>query len=202
MRLPGTSLALAASALALAGCASMNSVTSEVASFGEWPATRAPGTYAVERLPSQQQRGPQQEAVEAAARRALEQVGFKPADAATADVIVQIGARQTRYDSFNPWDDPLWWRWGPSYWRRPGYYWRPGWGFPPRYESQYEQEVGLLLRDRRTGTPLYEARASTGSRFEPGSGAWAAMFEAAMKDFPNAVPQPHRVSVPLTPKQP
>ena len=199
MRLP---LAFAVSAVALAGCASMNTITSEVASFGEWPANRPPGTYAIERLPSQQARGgAQQVAFEAAARSALEQVGFRPADAASADVIVQLGARVTRTD-FELWDDPLWWRWGPHYWRRPGYYWRPGWGFPPRYETQYEQEVGLLIRDRRTGTPLYEARASSESRFDPGSAAFAAMFQAAMKDFPNAVPQPHRISVPLAPKEP
>lgn len=192
------SLVLAVAALALAGCASMNSVTSDVATYGEWPAGRAPGSYAIERLPSQQALGgPRQEGLESAARAALEQVGFKPAaDAAQADVMVQIGARATRTD-YVPWDDPLWWRWGPSYWRRPGYYWRPGWAWPPMYETQYDQEVGLLIRDRKTGTPLYEARATNASRSQPSSEVFAAMFQAAMKDFPNAVPQPHRVSVQL-----
>jgi hypothetical protein len=65
------------------------------------------------------------------------------------------------------------------------------------YESQYDQEVGLLIRDRRTGTPLYEARATNGSISRPGSDVFAAMFQAALKDFPNAVPQPHRIAVPL-----
>jgi hypothetical protein len=191
-------LSLAAGALALAGCAAMNSVTSDVATYGEWPAGRAPGSYAIERLPSQQAHAsPMQASIEAGARSALEQAGFKPAaDAAQADVMVQIGARTTRTD-YVPWDDPLWWRWGPSYWRRPGYYWRPGWAWPPMYESQYDQEVGLLIRDRRTGTPLYEARATNGSRSSPSGDVFAAMFQAALKDFPNAVPSPHRVAVQL-----
>ena len=193
-------LAPVALALALAGCASMNSVTSDVASFGEWPGGRAPGTFVIERLPSQKQRGPEQDSLEAGARAALEQAGFKPAaDAASADVLVQVGARITRMD-VTPWDDPLWWRWGPSYWRRPGYYWRPGWGFPPHYESQYDQEVGLLIRDRRNGTPLYEARASNASITRPDALTLGAMFQAALKDFPNAVPQPHRIAVSLTPQ--
>ena len=42
--------------LGLGGCAAMRSVSSEVSTFGEWPATRKPGTYAFERLPSQQAR--------------------------------------------------------------------------------------------------------------------------------------------------
>lgn len=190
-------LALAAAVLSLAGCASMNSVTSEVASYGTWPADRAPGSFAIERLPSQQVRGEQQDSMEAAARSALEQAGFKPAaDASQADVVVQLGARATRTD-YVPWDDPLWWRWGPSYWRRPGYYWRPGWGWPPSYDTQYDQEVGLLIRDRKSGTPLYEARATNGSLSRPTPDVFAAMFQAALKDFPNAVPQPHRVAVSL-----
>lgn len=197
--MPAARLAPFVLTLALAGCASLNSVTSQVASFGEWPAARPPGTYAIERLPSQKARGSEQDALESGARSALEQAGFKPAaDAANADVVVQVGARITRTD-FTPWDDPLWWRWGTSYWHRPGYYWHPGWGFPPRYESQYDQEVGLLIRDRRSGTPLYEARASRESSFQPGSREMDAMFQAALKDFPNAVPQPHRIDVALSP---
>jgi hypothetical protein len=192
-------LALAAVLLALAGCAAMNSVTSDVTTYGEWPAGRAPGTFAIERLPSQQaHRGAYQDQIEAAARAALEQAGFKPAaEPAQADVVVQIGARLTRTD-YVPWDDPLWWPWGPHYWRRPGYFWHPGWGWPPQYETQYDQEVGLLIRDRRSGAPLYEARATNESRVSPGDKVLGAMFQAALKDFPNAVPQPHRIAVQLT----
>ena len=43
--------ALAGAAL-LAGCASLHSVDTSVATFGAWPADAAPGTYAFDRLPS------------------------------------------------------------------------------------------------------------------------------------------------------
>lgn len=189
---------LAATVSLLAGCAAMNRVDSEVTSFGDWPAGRAPGTYTIERLPSQQARANQQDALEAAARPALEQAGFHAApDAASADVVVQLGARITRTD-FSPWDDPFWWRWGGGYWHRPG--WRAGfgWGWPPHYETQYDREVGVLIRDRKTSAPLYEARASNDSTVQGDNKTLSAMFQAALKDFPNVDPKPHRVAVQLS----
>src|SRR5688572_26307922 len=110
-------LALIAAALVLFGCAAMNTVHSDVATFGDWPSGRAPGTFTIERLPSQQARGAQHDLLETSARQALERVGFKPAaDAAGADVVVQVGARTQRTE-YAYYDDPLWWRWGPGYWR-------------------------------------------------------------------------------------
>ena len=47
-------LSLLIAAASLAGCASLNSLTSEVSSYSQWPADRKPGSYAFERLPSQQ----------------------------------------------------------------------------------------------------------------------------------------------------
>jgi hypothetical protein len=184
-------------AAALAGCAAISSVTSEVSSFGEWPAGRAPGTYAFERLPSQQQRAAEADALEAAARTALAKAGFKPvAEGAQPDVTVQVGARTTRTEVV-PWDDPLWFRGGFGYWRR-GPWAGPGWSAsiyasPPRYD----REVALLIRDRTSGKPLFETRASNESG-SPGSGAvTAAMFQAAMLDFPKTGLNPRRVNVPL-----
>jgi hypothetical protein len=190
-------LSSAAAAALLAGCAAINSVTSEVSSFGEWPAGRAPGSYAFERLPSQQQRAAEADALEAAARPALAKAGFKPvAEGAEPDVTVQAGARTTRTE-YGPWNDPLWWQGGFGYWRR-GPWIGPSWSMsvyasPPRYD----REVALLIRDRATGKPLFEARASN----ESGSGAspsvLAAMFEAALLDFPKTGLNPRRVNVPL-----
>jgi hypothetical protein len=190
---------VAGGVLALAGCAAMNTVHSDVSSFGQWPTGRPPGTYTIERLPSQQA-NPRELSVEAAAAAGLEEAGFKPAaNAASADVIVQIGARITRSD-LGPWNDPLWWRWGPSYWHHPGWYGH-GWAWPPYYDNpayeQFDREVGLLIRDRSSGTPLYEARAVNSSATQGNEDTLRAMFEAAMKDFPNTVPQPHDVGVAL-----
>jgi len=199
-------MSLAAAAGLLAGCAALNTVTSEVATYGDWPAGRAPGRYAFERLPSQQAQPQRQAELEAAATRALEKAGFAPAsDAAQADVIVQVGARLTRIE-VSPWDDPLWWRWGPGYWRSP--LWRPArapfyspyWSLRADWGTRYERNVAVLLRERSSGTPLYEAHAQTDGATMGSAALLAAMFEAALQDFPaTGAKNPRSVSVTLTP---
>lgn len=200
--------AAAAVTLALAGCASLNTVTSEVSTYGEWPAGRLAGSYVIERLPSQQAKAKDQEPLEAGARKALETAGFRPAaDKASADVVVQIGARVTRFDR-SPWDDPLWTgfygpRWAGPAWVGPGP--SPFWAwrmrpFPPD-RSEYLREVGVLIRDNRAGgdkgQPLYEARARTDGITNGGAPMLGAMFEAALKEFPKVQNEPHDVSVTL-----
>ena len=189
--------ALLTGALLLGGCAAMRSISSDVSSYGEWPAGRAPGAYAFERLPSQQARPAESDALEAAARSALEHAGFTPVDAGKApDVLVQVGAREARTD-FYPWDDPLWWRGGFGYWRG-GPWVSPGWGLGMRYDfPRYERQVAVLIRDRASGKPLFEARASSegGSRLD--GAVLGAMFQAAMMDFPRLGMNPRRVVVEL-----
>jgi hypothetical protein len=176
-------------ALVLGGCAGLNTLTSDVATYGDWPAGRAPGRYVFERLPSQQARPERQAAIEAAAARALEKAGFAPAaDAAQADVIVQVGARISKTEIV-PWDDPLWWRWGAGYWRSPMGWPRgphsPYWSLHADWASvRYERNVAVLLRDRASGAPLYEAHAQTGGSTAGDGTVLGAMFEAALKDFP------------------
>lgn len=181
--------------LALAGCAGLNSIDSDVSSYSQWPAGRAPGRYVFERLPSQRAHESQQQMLEAAARDALAHAGFTEApDAASADVQVQVGARLQRYDP-SPWADPFWYRWGGWGWPRHGGWWGP----PPMLmdSPRYEREVAVLIRDRRDGQVLYETRAANES-LSPGNGAtYAAMFEAALKDFPQPAVNPRRVSIPL-----
>ena len=200
----------------LASCASINTLQAQVASYGTWPAQRKPGTYAFERLPSQQARADLQQRLEDAARPAIEAAGFSAAAAGEApDVLVQVGARITRYER-SPWDDPMWWYggYGHGYY---GYYGRPWPGlyrpypfypypyhgyWPSWYYSQparYDREVGLLLRDRGNGTPLYEARASSEGYSSGGDELLSAMFKASMADFPNSGSVPHTVTLPLSP---
>jgi hypothetical protein len=179
-------------------CASFNTLNAEVASYGSWPPERKPGSYAFERLPSQQARADAQQRLEDAAHPALAAAGFvSAAPGATPDVLVQVGARITRYER-SPWDDPLWWRGGFGFWHpRPfaGPY--PGWyhSQPPRYD----REVALLLRDRSTGAPLYEARASSEGSTSGGDEMLSAMFKAAMGDFPQSGSVPHTITVQLSP---
>ena len=192
--LGGTALLLA---LGGVGCASLNQIHSEVSSYGSWPAGRSPGSYRIERLPSQAAKPAAQSDLERAAAAALAEAGFRPAaEGSAADVVVQVGARVSR-ESRLPWDDPLWWHaWGPRWnsmlWAQPGWAWRAQWE-----RTDYQREVALLLRDRASGEALYEARARSEGVSAGGDEVLAAMFSAALKDFPRAVPEPHSVSVPV-----
>lgn len=185
-------------AAVLGGCAALNTLHTEVSTYGQWPPGRTPGTYAFERLPSQQARAQAQDALEAAARPALREAGFTETPAGQEpDVRVQVGARLTRVD-VGPWSSQF----GISgYWagsRNP--WWGPGWGLGWQAElPRYEREVGLLVRDHASGRVLYEARAGyEGSAVGDGR-MLAAMFSAAMKDFPDPGVNPRAVRVSLEP---
>lgn len=194
-------------AAALAGCASFYTLDTDVSSFSRWPAGRAPSTYAFERLPSQQAQPQQAQMLEDAARPALESAGLLPAPAGSAaDVTIQVGARITETDR-SPFDDPFWYR-GRGLWHRPFAYGRhgrfggPGWrwgAWDPFYDLPvFEREVGLLVRDKASGEPLYEARAETQGLTTGVTTILPAMFGAAMRDFPlGNTANPHRVSVEL-----
>ncbi len=207
------SAAALASAALLAGCAAMNSVDTSVATFGDWPAGLTPGTYAFDRLPSQQKNPQRQQSMENAAAMALANAGFRPAaDGAKPAVMVQLGVRTERFEQA-PWDDPFWWggprRFGYGGWVGPGP-WGP-WGpygfhrglwapFPPQPDV-YLHEVALLIRDANSGKALYETRASSDGYSSGGDRLLAAMFDASMKDFPRSDDRPHnvRVELPLVP---
>lgn len=180
---------------ALAGCAAMRSVSSNVSTYGDWPPERKPGTYVFDRLPSQQARPAEADAAEAAARPALARAGFVPAPAGQApDVLVQVGTHTTRTD-YSPWGDPLWWPGGFGYWRQGPWLGSPWW-FSARYDAtRYEREVGVLIRDRASGKPLFEARASSEGNTPGSAQTLGAMFEAALMDFPKTGVNPRRVVV-------
>jgi hypothetical protein len=129
----------------------------------------------------------------------LEAAGFRPAaTGATPEVTVQVGGRVTRTDRA-PWDDPLWWRGGFGYWRH-GPWTGPYWGAGMHTDSpRYEREVALLIRDRASGQPLYETRASSDGLTRGDAAIVRAMFDAALKDFPAAGVNPRTVRTLLTP---
>jgi len=189
-----------AAGLALGGlgaCANLGNFAADVATFGTWPAGRAPGSYAIERLPSQESNAEQAQWLEAAVKPALERAGFKPVAAgAQPDVLVQVGARISRAE-LSPWDDPAWWRGGFGYWRR-GPWVGPHWHGSLRYTSpRYDREVAVLLRDRETGKPLYEARASSESWNGLDAEVLGKLYAAALMDFPATGINPRQVMVPL-----
>ena len=194
---------VAALALVLGGCAGFNTLNNEVSTYGPWPAGRQPASFTFERLPSQQVHPERQQRLEEAARAAVETAGFRAAaDANRAEYLMQIGARVTSND---PWiyNEPLFWHVGLRYGHGYGYgRWGHGWGagFGSVYPSSpsFEREVVLLIRDRQTGQLLYEARANNTGPSASINALLPAMFQAAMKDFPGAGPNPRRVSVELS----
>ena len=189
LSLPLCAALLAVALLALGGCAGLRTVESDVSSYSHWPAGRQASSYAFERLPSQQANPQQQDALEAAARDALAQAGFsEAAESASADVSVQVSARVTRQD-YTIYDDPFAWRGSLWYGHGFGHWWGPGLSMSyqsPRYE-----------RDRRSGEVLYETRASNNGPSWGDGETLAAMFAAALKDFPQTAVNPRRVSIPL-----
>lgn len=190
-------LSLLAAAALLAGCAAMNRLTSEVSSYSAWPADRKPGSYAFERLPSQQLRVERAQLIEDSARRALEGAGFTPAaEGEPSEYVVQLGVRVSATEAY--YDDPFWWRGGIYAHRfaRPWPYYGVGMAMPT---VTYEREVALLIRDRKSGQPLYETRASNDGGSASVKSLLPAMFEAAMKDFPAGSATPRQVTTDIAP---
>ena len=188
----------------LGACASLTTLQAQIASYGQWPAGRTPGTYAFDRLPSQQAQPETQQMLEDAAHRALAAAGFTAAATdAKPDVLVQVGARVTRYDT-GPWGDPF--AYG-GWYGYPGWYRRPWAGPYPYYPywagyygswTYYDRQVALMMRDGASGEPLYEARARSDA-YSNSSETLTAMFRAALADFPKSGSVPHGVSVPIVP---
>lgn len=194
--LSSLALSLALSTALLGGCASLRNVTSDVSSFGDWPAERKAGSFAFERLPSQAARPAEADALESAALPALLQAGFTPVAAgASPDVLVQLGARSQR-SGFVVWNDPLWWRGGFGYYRH-GPWLSPRWNLSMRSDfERFDREVAVLLRDHATGRPLFEARAVNEGNIDTADATTlGAMFEAALMDFPRLGINPRRVTV-------
>lgn len=156
-------LALAALLAALfAGCAATQ-LDANVHTVGTWPQGRAPGTFAFERLPSQQARADEQARLEAAAQPALAQAGFKPAAGAPPDVLVQVADRSMQgwVAGPDPFFGPGWGgmsvyggRWRPGPWG-PGWGWGGGYGLGGSVPFSLT-EVSVLILDAQSQKPLYE----------------------------------------------
>ena len=191
-------------ATTLTACASFNQLSSDVSTFSQWPANRKAASYAFDRLPSQQANAEAQQRLEDAAARALKTAGFTPAtDAKNADVTVQLGARVNVQDA-SPFDDPFWWRGGlyRGYavrgYRAGGF----GLGFGRSFYGtpNFEREVAVLIRDKKTGDALYEARAVNDGASQAINSLLPAMYDAALQGFPAQASStnPRRVTTLIT----
>ena len=197
-----------AAVMTLTGCASFNQLSSDVSTFNQWPTNRKAASYSFERLPSQQANAEAQQRLEDAAARALKTAGFTPAaDAKTADVTVQLGARVNLQDA-SPFDDPFWWRGGlyRGYavrgYRSGGLGFGFGLGFGRGFYGtpNFEREVAVLIRDKKTGDALYEARAVNDGASQAINSLLPAMYDAALQGFPAQAgsTNPRRVTTLIT----
>jgi hypothetical protein len=196
----------------LTGCASINAIDSDISTYSQWPAHQAPKSYFFERLPSQQNQNKVQDRLEAAAKPSLETAGFQAAaDAQSAQVMVQLFIRTTpiepprvvyprhyhqrpwpytrpyiRYDHWHHPFDPMWHAKSPFF--------DDEFPSPP---PRLIREVVLIMRERKSQQTVYEAHATTQAYGATSDKLLAALFKAALIDFPNEGVNPRSVSVML-----
>lgn len=182
--------------LLLSGCGGLRLVDAQVQATATSAPIESGARYRFERLPSQADQ-PQAAQVEAITQVALAQVGLVRNDSA-ARYSVLPGARIQPY-SADYWGDPI---------GRPvtGPYGQivigtgsagsmVGWGmrFPP--PTHYRYEVSLLLRDLQSGQVVYETRAFHDGPWRDSDNILAALFEAALKDFPHPPGGMRRINI-------
>jgi hypothetical protein len=197
--------------LMLGGCAGVPQLTSEVSSFPQWPAQRAPGRYVFERLPSQDAKPQQQAALESACAPALAAAGFAPAALPEqADVSVQLTAAvsvdtRMRYDPFWPPFGPYgagpygrlshagpWGPWGP---------WGP-FGPPGADLPRVRAQLDVLVRDLKGKQVLYETHAVHERVGGFDARLLAPLCAAALDGFPVPAAGPREVTVTISPDNP
>lgn len=183
----------------LTACASMRLVDAQVQASSTGVAIESGMRYRFERLPSQINQPDRTEQVEALAHDALAQAGLVH-DEAQARYSVLLGAGMQSYLA-DAWGRPL---------GQPGTSIHgsimlglgtgiggmTGWGgmrFPP--PTHYRHEISLLLRDLSSGQVVYETRATHEGPWADSTNILAALFEAALKDFPHPPTGIRRINV-------
>ena len=151
-------LTLLATTALLAGCAAMNSLTSDVASYSAMAGRSQARHYAFERLPSQQLRADRAQLIEDSARRALEARATPGGRRPVRAIRRAAGRARQRHRGLlrrsvlvarRPVRAPLRTAVAVLRFRR---------GMPT---VTYEREVALLIRDRKSGQPLYKRAPAT-----------------------------------------
>ena len=179
----------------LTGCANVRLISSDVSSYSQWNEKKVtPKTFVFERLPSQNANPKLQDDLESAALPALERAGLKWIDHGTPDLQIQVSGKRTMYNP-SSYDN-----WGPRMGVGGFYGGRrtTGAGF---FYSMHDMEsdtyvfdVSVIMRDSKTKDVVYETRAHH-------EGVWSdrnvrkALFDAALKDYPNAWSGSHRVDI-------
>ena len=204
-----THLALFSIALILGGCAGTRVITSDVQAFSSIQKVEPPVTYKFERMPSQQAQPAAQARLEAIAEQSLAQVGMVRDDARPR-FSVMVDTRVHRNMPNPHWNDPWFGPWGGP-WGGPwhggpwGRYYHPAfgspWGPPPTFmePTVFEREVQLVMRELATQQVVFESRAVNESFGMGDDALLAAMFDAALKGFPQPPQGVRRVRVEVPP---
>lgn len=143
------------------------------------------------------------------ARAALFTVGARM-DEADPNVSVQITGtvREGYYDDANGWglppqywDDPAYFGWGmgvgDGWFGNDGFGW-PGWG---QQIPVYVTEVTLAMRDLASGQIVYDTRARHSGTSADTQAVLAALFEAALRGYPNPPSGIRHIDITLAPQQ-
>lgn len=194
-------IAMGFAAIWLTGCGTVRLVDTDVRSYATPPLVPVGASYRFERLPSQQTDVGRQTRLEAMVQPALAKAGLRRNDAA-ASYSVQISASM-KVDPYSPWDQPSV-GWGPG--------WNFGWGvrsgnvqiggynpFMPGFglgeRPYYWRQVSLVMRNLSTNQVVYETRAAHDGRWADSEAVLPAMFDAALRDFPNPPPGVRRINM-------
>lgn len=178
----------------------MRIVDSDVNAFATETPITLPASYRFERLPSQQAMAAQSAAIEALLQTELEKVGMQRDDAVSL-YSVSFDTRMFR-DPHAPWDDARY---------------LAGYGVPYPFVTRYgtvlhypalmlrfdfpyyRREISLLVRRLSDGKLVFESHASHAGSWADDELVLPAMFEAALRDFPNPPRGPRRINIEVAP---
>lgn len=181
---------------ALAGCSGMRIIDSDVRAYTTAQAVSVPATYRFELLPSQQAQPAQRFGLQDMVQTELDKVGMRRDDVAP-QYSVRFDLRVQR-DARSPWSDPVF-----------------GGGFLSAYPVAtpngviyhyrapllvmempwYRREVSLLMRRLSDGVLVFESNARSDGYWADDIAVLPAMFEAALRDFPNPPQGLRRVTI-------
>jgi predicted small secreted protein len=169
-------------AILLSACATMRDVDSEVRSFAGTGTVAVDATYRIERLPSQQLQTDAREKFDALTDAVLARKGWTRNDAQPR-YTVQVDLQVLGVVRFLP--EHLFHR-----------LWRHS---PVEHTDLpwYRHAVHVLIRDIHNAEAVYESHAQHDGPWTDSINLFPAVLEAALADFPQAVPAPHTVVVRL-----
>lgn len=182
--------------LALAGCSGMRIIDSDVRAYTTAQPVSVPATYRFELLPSQQALHEQRFALQDMVQAELDKVGMRR-DEVAPQYSVRFDLRVQR-DARSPWSDPVF---GGRFFS--AYPVATPHGVVYHYRAPlmvmempwYRREVSLLMRRLSDGELVFESNARSDGYWADDGAVLPAMFEAALRDFPNPPQGLRRVNI-------